>query len=184
LEYKLTDKNITAILQNIVILVDSRENQWQGIERYFQSKNIPYLVQKLDYGDYSCCIRACPEFGVAKDIDFSDLISVERKNSINEISSNISKERERFERELERGKKSRFILMIEESQGYEKIINHQYDTQMSEKSFLATLFTFGHRYNVDINFIEKKYAGLFIYHQLFYFVRNYLKGGDLNVWKL
>jgi hypothetical protein len=175
----MTDKALQQILNNLTILVDSRENANQHIIKYFDSKSITYTVQKLDFGDYSVLLRACPEFGIANDIDFSDLVSIERKNSLNEISANLSAERDRFERELSRGQKSRFILMVEESQGFEKIINHQYDTQLNEKAFLATLFTFGHRYNVDINFIEKKYAGLFIYHQLFYFVRNYLKEADV-----
>jgi hypothetical protein len=171
----MSDKAIAEILRGITVLVDSRENANQHILKYFTDKNISYIVQKLDFGDYSLMIKACPEFCLANDIIFSDLISIERKNSLNEISANLSAERDRFERELERGKSARFILMVEEAQGIEKIINHQYGTQMSEKSFLATLFTFGHRYGIDINFIEKRYAGMFIYWQLYYWARNWLK---------
>jgi len=166
----LTDTQIKKALENITIIIDTRENVNQHITKYFDSKGIKYLYQKLDFGDYSAVLNLD-----GKDIEFFDKISVERKNSLEEISSNLSKERERFERELTRSIGSRFILMIEESQGYEKIINHQYDTDLNEKSFLGTLFTFGHRYGIDVNFIEKKYAGLFIYYQLFYYIRDYLK---------
>ncbi|MSU01952.1 ERCC4 domain-containing protein [Tissierella pigra] len=58
---------------------------------------------------------------------------------------------------------------------FEDIIEHKYDTQYNEKSFIASLFTFGHRHDIDIHSIDKKYAGLFIYHQLYYFVREYLR---------
>jgi hypothetical protein len=68
--------------------------------------------------------------------------------------------------------------MVEESAGFEKIVKHQYKTQLSEKSFIATLLTYGHRYGVDVNFIEKQYAGMFIYCQLHYWLRNYLKEAE------
>lgn len=173
----MTDTQIKKALENIVIIIDTRENVNQHITNYFNSKGIKYLYQKLDFGDYSAVLQPFPELGIDKDIEFFDKIAIERKNSLKEISTNISKERDRFVRELERSEGSRFIIMVEESQGYEKIINHQYDSELTEKSFLGTLFTFGHRYGIDVNFIEKRYAGLFIYWQLFYFVRNYLKGG-------
>lgn len=140
---------------------------------YFNSKKIPYITEKLDFGDYSAFIPANSEFGITRDIYFDKKIVIERKNSLEELSSTISS-RDRFESELLRAKGKKFILMVEESQGYEKIINHKYNTQYNEKAFLSTLFTFQHRYEMNINFIDKKYSGLFIYQQLYYFVRNYL----------
>lgn len=171
----MTDKKIQDALKKIVVIIDTRENQIDHITRYFDSKGVAYLFQKLDFGDYSVMLKPLPEFGLFEDTEFFKQISIERKNSLEEISSNISKERERFKNELSRACGARFILMVEESQGYEKIINHKYSTELSEKSFLATLFSYGHRYGIDINFIEKKYAGMFIYYQLFYWVREQLK---------
>lgn len=170
--YRYTDKELKELLKSIVIIADTREQSNDHIIKYFDQKKIPHISKKLDYGDYSCLLPANPELGIIRDTYFNCYI--ERKNSLEEISSNLSSERERFESELLRAKDSRFILMVEESQGYEKIINHKYDTQYNEKSFLATLFSFGHRYGMDINFIDKKYAGLFIYQQLYYFVRGAL----------
>lgn len=174
----MTDGQIKKALENIVVIIDTRENVNQHITKYFDNKGIKYLYQKLDFGDYSVVLNQTPEAGIDSPIEFFDKISLERKNSLKEISSNLSKERDRFIRELERSIGSRFIIMIEESMGYEKIINHQYDSDLNEKSFLGTLFAFSHRYGVDVNFIEKRYAGLFIYYQLHYFVREYLKGCD------
>lgn len=172
--YRFTDKELKELLRSMVVLVDTREQVNNWILSYFDDKKIPYKSKKLDYGDYSCCLPANPELGIMRDIYFDDKIVIERKNSIEELSGTIST-RKRFESELLRGKHSRFILLVETPQGYEKIINHKYNTEYNEKAFLATLFSFGHRYNIDINFLDKKYSGLFIFQQLYYFLREYLK---------
>lgn len=170
--YKYTDTELKILLKSLIILVDTREQTNDHIIKHFEVKKIPYISKKLDYGDYSVILPAHPELGIMRDIYFDCVI--ERKNSLEELSSNLSSERDRFESELLRAKGSRFILMVEESQGYEKIITHKYNTQYNEKSFLATLFAFGHRYGMDINFITKQYAGFFIHQQLLYYVREFL----------
>lgn len=58
---------------------------------------------------------------------------------------------------------------------FEDIVNHNYDTKYNEKSFIASLFAFAHRYNIDIHFIDKNYSGKFIHEQFKYYVREYLK---------
>lgn len=172
--YRYTDKELKELLKTMTIICDTREQENSWVTDYFSSKKIPCISEKLDYGDYSALIPANSEYGIARDIYFDNKIVIERKNSIEELSSTFLT-RDRFESELLRAKDKKFILMVEESQGYEKIINHKYNTQYNEKAFLATLFTFQHRYGMDINFIDKKYSGLFIFQQLYYFVREYFK---------
>lgn len=167
--YRYTDTELKKLLQSITLVVDTRENRNEHLIKYFDDKKIPHVNHKLDHGDYSCYIPAAPELGIVRDLYFDCFI--ERKNSLEEISSNLSSERDRFESELLRSRGSRFILMVEETSGFEKIISHKYDTQYNEKSFMASLFTFGHRYGIDIHFIDKRYSGMFIYQQLYYFVR-------------
>lgn len=172
--YKYTDKEIKELLKSMTIICDTREQENSWVTDYFNSKKIPYISKKLDFGDYSVLLPANSEYGITRDIYFDKKIAIERKNSLEELSGTISI-RDRFESELLRAKDKKFILMVEESQGYEKIINHKYKTDYNEKAFLATLFTFQHRYGMDINFIDKKYSGLFIYQQLYYFCREYFK---------
>lgn len=171
--YRYTEKELGTLLNSITIIVDTRENVNDLIIKYFNDKKIPYISKKLDFGDYSCFLPANPELGIPRDLYFG--CAIERKGSLEEISGNLTIDRVRLENEFIRAKDSRFILMIEDPLGFEKIINHKYNTQYSEKSFIASLLTFGHRYGVDIQFIDKKYAGLFIYYQLKYFVREHLK---------
>lgn len=171
--HRFSDKELKTLLGSIVILADSREQKNSHIINWLNSKNVPHETIKLDFGDYSMKIPANPELGIPRDLYFDREIAIERKNSLEELSTTFST-RDRFENELTRARGSRFILMVEETQGYEKIIEHKYSTQYNEKAFLATLFSFGHRYDMDINFIDKKYSGLFIFQQLYYFARNYL----------
>lgn len=172
--FKYTDKEIKTLLKSMVILVDSRENQNFHITKYFDEKKIQYRVEKLETADYSFLLPQNSELCIPRDLYFTNKIVIERKNSLEELSGTLSS-RDRFESELLRAKDKQIILMVEESQGYEKIIAHKYNTQYNEKSFLATMFTFKHRYGMDINFINKENAGLFIYYQLYYFLREYIK---------
>lgn len=206
--YRYTDKELKTLLDSLTVVVDTRENQWSNIKEYFYDKKIPYIIKKLDFGDYSCFLPANLELGITRDLYFDCVI--EKKAHLEEISGNLTTDRTRIENEFIRGKDSRFILMIEKKEnkpamdlinllvktstmklddkqmeilrsamngigGFEDIINHKYDTQYNENSFIASLFAFAHRYNIDIHFIDKKYSGKFIYEQLKYYVREYLK---------
>ena len=114
-------------------------------------------AKSLTLGDYSCFLPANPDLGIIRDT-YIDCY-VERKGSLEELSGNFTNDRNRLEEEFQRAKGKRFIVMIEESAGLEKIIEHKYQTEYNEKSYLASLFSFGHRYGLDIHFISKKYAG-------------------------
>lgn len=172
--YRYTETELKKLLKSIIVIVDTREQANDHVLKYFDAKKIPYITQKIESGDYSFYLPADPELGIVRDIYFADKICIERKNSLEELSGTIT-DRDRFESELLRAKDRQFILMVEESQGLEKIINHKYNTQYNEKSYLATLFSFRFRYGMDINFIDKRYAGLFIYQQLYYYLREFLK---------
>lgn len=205
--YKYTKKELETLLKSITIIVDSRENANDHIIKYFDKKKIPHISNKLDYGDYSCYLPSNPELGIMRDLYFDCYI--ERKNSLEEISTNIGSKRVQFESELLRAKDSKFTIMIEKKENeqalsilnkivksnpslsnneinilkkaingigsFEDIIFHNYDTEYNEKSFIASLLAFKYRYDIDINFIEKKCAGFFIHKQLYYYVYEQIK---------
>ena len=157
-------------LENIKIIVDTREKENKNILQYLSNKNIPYIRRKLDFGDYSYMID---------DLSYENEFSIERKMSLTELSGNIAQYRDRFERELQRAKESnaKLILLVENG-SYDDILQHNYKTDLKEKSYIASLFSFTHRYGLDINFIERKYAGLFIYHACYYHARERLKESE------
>ena len=164
----INNTEINKILSTLTILIDTREKKISHITKKFKEKEISYESYKLDYGDYSCQIELDGEI-----ISFEDKISCERKNSLNEISgSNLTKNRDRFERELERSE-GKFYLLIEDS--LNNLYNGMYRSQLSRKSFIASLMTFEHRYNVRTVFVPKQLTWWYMYKLFYYFTREYLK---------
>jgi ERCC4-type nuclease len=161
-------------MDNIVIIVDSREKKWLHIKEFFKKWNIDYEVKKLDYGDYSFKLPACTEYGIAEDIYFTEIIVIERKANLLELSNNLSKERKRFERELERARGSKFMLLIENAT-YQDIVYHHYASEFKPQSFVATLATYQARYGIEIAYVDQKCSGNFILNLFKYHLREWLK---------
>ncbi len=172
----MTDRRMTEILRGITVIIDTRENEYKHITDYFSSKGIPFISRKLEFGDYSFLSPAIPELNISKPISFENRLVIERKSGLTELSGNLAQYRERFENELQRAKEvgAKLILMVENG-SYENILNHKYRTALNEKSYMASLFSFSHRYNIDVQFIPAKYAGMFIYGQFYYMLREELK---------
>ena len=179
MKYKFTDKELKVLLKNIVIICDNREQVNQHITQYFDKKKKKYRTEKLDQGDYSCCIESNEEtkpLGVLKDWYFSDDIAVERKNSVDELVQSI-KDRDRFENEFARlamyGTKT--IVLVEDANGYENILKGNYRSEYKPVSFNASLETFIARYNLNVQFIDKQLTGYKIYQTMYYHIREILK---------
>jgi ERCC4-type nuclease len=171
--FKYTDKEIGELLKTITILVDTREQKNEHIIQYFDSKSISYQALKQEAGDYSVMLPKNETYGIQRAIYFP--IAVERKNSVDELAQTI-KERTRFENELIRGQKLKFLLMVEDPNGYENLILGKYQSQFEPKALLGSLKAFEARYEFSTVFIPKKTAGNYLYHHFYYQVRNYLKG--------
>lgn len=174
--YKYTDKEIETILKTLVIVIDSRENKNEHIREYLIQKKIPYEIRKLDHGDYGCKIVANLELGIQRDVYLNSFI--ERKNSIDEITTNLQKDtRIRFENELIRAQNSRFVLIVEDIDFYAKVIRGEYRSKYNPLALLGTLNSFKAKYNFEFIPVEKKYSGNWIYHHFYYQARHYLKTG-------
>lgn len=159
------------ILKSAVVLIDTRERENEHIIEYLEKKKVDYQIQKLDFGDYSLLIPKNRELGIECDmlLDYA----VERKGSLDELSGNFTKDRTRIEEELWRGRGK--LALVVENGSLDKIMYHDYRTKYNEKSYIATLFTFSHRYNVAVNFIAKQNSGEIIYNILKYRLREDLK---------
>ena len=171
----MDNKALQLILNNIEIIVDTREDQNFHVMDFLIKNKIPYTIEKLDTGDYSCIVNPVKEIGFAG-ADFTDAIGIERKGSLTELAGNVAQERERFTRELQRAKDSNmeFTLSVED-RSFQDIIKHKYRTNLNEKSYIASLLTFKYRYGISIEFIPKEYAGAWIYRHFYYYVRNVFK---------
>lgn len=177
--YKFNDSELKILLNNLVIIYDTREQVNNHITEYFDKKKKRYKKEKLDQGDYSCYIQSNEEtkkLGVLKDWYFSNDIAIERKNSVDELIQSI-KDRDRFENEFARltmyGTKT--IVLVEDSNGYENILKGKYKSDYKPVSFNASLETFIARYNLNVQFIDKELTGFKIYQTMKYHVREILK---------
>ncbi|MCK8818116.1 ERCC4 domain-containing protein [Natroniella sulfidigena] len=173
--YRYTKTELDQLLDSIVILIDTREKKNNHIINYFDQHEIKYKSKKLDYGDYSFMLPSNEELGIARDIYFNDQIVIERKASLEELSGNMTQDRARFENELLRANQAKFILLIEDEEGYKNILNHNYNTKYNPKAYLAGLMTFQHRYNITIQFLDPATTGNFIRYEFYYYLREYLK---------
>jgi ERCC4-type nuclease len=176
MRYHFTDGEIKKLLASMVVLIDTREQDNGHLIRYFDQKKIPYESKKLDYGDYSVLLPRNEELGVNRDIFFDNSVIVERKGSLSELAGNLTKDRTRFESELIRAKGANIALMIENAT-YADLVMGRYRSDYNAKSFVATLATYSARYGLDVNFVEKELAGNWIYHRLYYAVREELLHG-------
>jgi len=166
---KMTDKMIADVLKDMVVVVDSREKSNSHILSYFEKNDIPYFVEKMDTADYTFVLPNYPKL----DLDYAILI--ERKNSIDEICGNFTKERDRFTREFERvDQDCQNVHILVEGASWKKILNGTYRSKFPPKSLLASLFTWNARYNCPIWFSDKSEAGMVIHQILYYELRECL----------
>lgn len=160
--------------KSLTILVDTREKNNIHLTEYWDRKCILYKKKALDYGDYSFMIPKNEVLNIPRDCFFDKEICIERKGSAEELSGNLTKERDRLEKELSLAPKNKVILL--ENCSYADIATGNYNTQYNKKSYWASLHSFWHKYGVPIMFMpENKYSGLFVRGYFEYYLKNYLR---------
>lgn len=172
--YHYTDNEIKAILHSAVVLCDTREQQNNHILKAFDAMNILHKPYKLDAGDYSVLLPANPEAGIYRDTYFDNDILIERKANLDELSGNFTANRERFKNEMIRAGSAQKHLVIEQGGDYAAILNHEYQSKLSERSFFASLLSFQSRYTLNVVFTEPTRTAEIIWGLLYYFVRSKL----------
>lgn len=165
---KITDKMIADVISDLVILTDTREQKNKHILDYFDEKEIKHQLQKLDTGDYSFILPNYQNLGM------DNSIIIEKKNSLDEIAGNFTKDRLRFVEEFERVGDSKIHLLIENAT-WKKVVNASYRSQLPAQNMIANLFTWNIRYNCPIWFANPTESGMIIYQIIKYEVMEKLK---------
>ena len=164
----------------------SHHNMYRGLKSTF-TEPIPYYKQSkgLKVGDFTLVVQLPNR----NQINFQDKIIIERKNSLNELCQNLfdkdSKDKNgmtRFERELARAKENniKVILLVETEDMHSKILSSKhfrYDkaSKVSPKSFNSILRSLQARYNISIEYCNKRDSARLIHDILYYHAREYLK---------
>lgn len=171
--YKYTEKEIKAIVDSAVVLVDTREKENKHITDYFNEKGIKWATQALDYGDYSIKIESPAAY---RDLYLTDIITIERKANLNELSGNLGRNRERFEAEFERAKGKMYLLL--ENTNFQDIEDGNYTTQYKKAPFRGSLTKFEHDYDLHVMYMpDISYSGYWIYLTLTGCLKSQLKQG-------
>ena len=163
MKYYYTPNEYKELLTHLCIVGTSNEQKNDHISNFFEKKGVQFETRALKTGDYCFKITKCEELGFNVDTYFTDELFIERKNSLEELSSSINNES--FHYELKRSQliEHKYLLVEVGSNGWKDILTHNYDTKYNEKSFWATLHTFEVKYNLKIHFVDKKDMGLVIY---------------------
>ena len=119
------------------ILIDTREQLPYRFET-------PSETGTISTGDYSLAGAEC-------------LIAIERKTT-NDLINCLTKDRTRFEQELQRGRAlDYFALVIEAS--LKDLAAGRYKSNMNPKSAIQSLIAFSIRYNLPVFFAENREYG-------------------------
>jgi ERCC4-type nuclease len=166
---------MNKLLKSIVIIIDSREKVNSHIIDYYDKHKIKYEIMALPCGDYSFILPENKELGIDAPMYFYNDIFIERKASAEEISSNFTQSRERFNDEFATAHAKIKYLLIEGC-NYEDIVEGKYNTEYNSKSFLASLHSFNIKYGLQVTFMpDKKYTPIYIYGVMQYYLRHLLK---------
>jgi ERCC4-type nuclease len=128
----------------MIILIDTREQQYFHITKKLDSLNIPYKRQTLKFGDYSFELDGK---------SYENEVVIERKGSIGELVGNFTKGRKRFENEFKRAKGCKLILMIEGSE--DDIERHNYMSSMTPSEVKSRIKTWSYFFGFQVEFVEK-----------------------------
>lgn len=166
----------------------SHHDMFRGKKSTFTNP-IGYFKQEkgLKTGDFTLAIQL-PNQCV---INFQDKIIIERKKDLNELCCNLFDKKDsegltRFERELKRAKEQgiKVILLVEVEDMHSKILSSKYfrfdkASKVSPKSFNAILRSLQAKYNISIEYCNKKDSARLIHDLLYYHAREYLKNVSL-----
>ena len=170
-----TDKEARAILKQMGILADTREQKWEHIRWMLDQAGCRVERGKLDQGDYTAFVpmSAFPGFqDVPGFYSLQDEVVIERKANLDEIAGNFTTGRERFEREFLRAKsKGVKVFLVIENANWADVLSHNYRSQLSPKSLMGSLLSWQAKYNVTIVFCRPEETARILYSTLYYWLK-------------
>lgn len=168
---------VVNALESMTLLVDSREQPTQNLQRRIATSGLPAERIKLDAGDYSC---KCT-LSNGSELDFSKRVAIERKMNIDELCMCFGTQRKRFEKEFERAKQAGTkIYLIVEGGSWENIYNGKYKSKMTPQALVASIDAFRSRYGMQLDFCKAETTGKLIRDILYRELKEYLEGVECD----
>ena len=139
----------------MVIQVDSREQKYEHVTRYFDEQGIKWVKSKCVVGDY---------------VNLENpMVVIDRKKDLQEVAGNVCQQHDRFVRELELAKELgyRLIVLVEEPSittlanvcswyNWRKRTNVR---AISGKTLYKIMLTMSQKYGVEWVFTTKENCG-------------------------
>ena len=144
-----------------MLIVDSREKPKaiKTILKQFEARGIKYSISKLYIGDY---------------MEYSNpLLVIDRKQSIQELAANCTRDHARFKAELERAKAvgAKLVILVEQNRYYDRdkwiqvcniedlmLWSSPHTTIRGEKVY-RVLRLWCAKYDIEIQFCDKRQTG-------------------------
>ena len=169
---KLTDYD--KWLKTIEIQIDTREKEIDHITAIFDYLNVKYKQTTLNAGDYTFNYTTIIDNGLGSkyEVEQKSNIIIERKNSIDEITQNFTKHRDRFKREFDKLTAVDKHLIIENNVLNDVFIEN-YRSDMHPNSLIMSILSFQYRYGINFHYIHKFYTAHLML-RLFYAHYKYL----------
>ena len=167
------------VLQSFRIVVDTREQNTPKAKRRLKAFGVPVERATLSYGDYcwNADIDGAPIHNISKAIRPPAVI--ERKMSLDELASNFTRSRARFQREMERAAEAGAkVYLLVENGSWEGILYHRYRSKFHHKAYMASITAWMIRYNVLPVFCKADSSGDVMREILYRDLKERLEGGE------
>lgn len=156
--------------KDLLIMVDNQEKVNYHITSYLKKHGINYNDKThLKAGDYAFSFK-----GKAQKV------IIERKNSLNELSGNLSskEKRCRFYREFDKVKSCNIYLLIE-NDNMDNVLLGNYGTDYHKNSFTGNMLLLAQRYRIFTYFVGKYMFGKLMLKIFYYNYYELAKKGEL-----
>lgn len=178
----MTPIEVERILDSMVILRDTREQDTARARRRYKAFGLPCEKAVLDYGDYTYnATLDSGQFLFKSSERIYPLCAIERKMNLDEVAMCFTRERKRFESEMIRCRShgGRMFLLIEDGT-WEHLLLGRYRSKFRPKSFLASLAAWMVRYDLQVIFCKEDTSPALIREILYRDLKERLTKGEFD----
>ena len=141
--------------ESVVIQIDSREQKYDHVTKYFDTHNVKWVRSKCIVGDY---------------VNLENpMVVVDRKKDLQEVAGNVCQDHDRFVRELElaRDLGYRLIILVEEANvttlqdvcGWYNWRRKKNPKAVNGKTLYKIMSTMAEKYGCEWEFTRKERCG-------------------------
>lgn len=170
---KYNPPEIEKILRTLVVLVDTREQDTARARERYAGFERPIDRKALKFGDYSARLTGLN----GEEISLENVVSIERKMSLDELCGCFCGGRERFRREFQRAKDAgASVYLLIENSSLDSAYIGAYNSKMSPNSLTASILAWSIEFGITPLFISAARSGRIIKDILYREARWYLEG--------